>query len=675
MKKLLKIISLPSLLLSLGLVSVSTAHLANPIEEAQAIPSKAGDLLGGCEAKMSAGTTDVGATFVLKFAAGNQDLSGDGVYIRMKNLTSTETPIQFYMNGTNGHRVQITPSSVFKTYDANLTNEASITTRSWLSYIMLPANFDGHIYIPYSIMMSQDSATWPTNSTTSMTYNSVYAMYFACSAFWDSYANFQIGDVFTDSKVVYDGSEVTSGDFGNFFAKDYEGTYWALTQLSGSKSEEVAFDYTSVTYEGEIDKGAEFHLSGQASLDSEFTAMNINFTEGQRDFSNADDMVFRVKNLSADYPAILTICDGDGKLSAVSASTVSSIKFYDGTTISNGGAGGNPISVKIPSYLDGYMIIPMSAFVGEASLSNIHYLNINIATYYDYGFNSVFGDMYTLKHETKALTQVIDVDALSNENFAANYTLAGVTSYGIITRYEVEKPSKWIGDVKLIDSLNYESDEELKKNITYDTGDNACTYNKQDDGMFVHIGPYETGHAYGSYMALGMFDKGVTTDRKVMTREVDGKTEYAKGITMYLKNLSRREIGINLQFDENTSSTAERWIVKGYPANYYAYDVNTGANYVLFAKSDQIQIPVGFEGYVRIPFESYEVPDWCHGDSFKGTDDVLNLDNFSGNLFLTADNTRYEDLEYFIKNVGVYFNKTTTGLLDSSTTIKANMGL
>ena len=45
-------------------------------------------------------------------------------------------------------------------------------------------------------------------------------------------------------------------------------------------------------------------------------------------------------------------------------------------------------------------------------------------------------------------------------------------------------------------------------------------------------------------------------------------------------------------------------------------------------------------------------------------------------FYLTSDNTRFEDLEYFIKNVGVYFNETRRGtLFDSSNTIKANMGL
>ena len=219
-------------------------------------------------------------------------------------------------------------------------------------------------------------------------------------------------------------------------------------------------------------------------------------------------------------------------------------------------------------------------------------------------------------------------------------------------------------------------DATLKQNVTYDIGDNACSYNNEGDGMFVHIGQFETGHTYGNYMCLGMFDKGLTTDRKQAYRMVNETKEYAKGITFYAENRSVKEIGLTLQFDEVIpgSSVTERWCVTGYPAMYYAYDVVKDCDYLMYAKSDQVQIPVGFKGYIRVPFISYSVPEWNAG--LTGVDQVLDLDHFSGNFFLTSDNTRFEDLEYFIKNVGLYFNTTRkSNFLSSENTIKANMGL
>ncbi len=678
MKKIAKVASLCSLMLLGGVLTVTTINSPTP-NVARAAALAKGDLEGGCEVKMNADeNVDDTATFVMALN-GKYDLSGDGVYIRMKNLTATVTPVLFYMNGRNNHRVQLKASATMYKFDENMENKTELLSREFGSYIMLPANFDGHIYIPYSIM--EDTSWWGGNaSAPTMTYNDVYALYFACTPKYEGFAHFQIGDIFSENGIGFDGSEVLDGDFGNYYKADYQGTFWTISRIDGGKTPvEPEYDYSQVEFKGDIDKSAQFHISGQAPDASNFTSMNIKFDSEDKDFSNTHDIVFRVKNFSYNYPCLLTLIDENGKTSTLTSATSTKLKFYDGENFKNSAAGGNPVSVIIPEMLDGYMIMPTSVFQGSADLSKIVTLNINLAVYYDYGFNVAFGDAFKLDSETSKLSQILDVDKMNDNQFATTYTLAGLTQYGIIDRYVVDKPSAWIGDVKIIDSLNYEDDAKLKANVTYDIGDNACTYNKQDDGVFVHVGPYETGHAYGSYMCLGMFDKGVTTDRKVMTRTVNGNKEYAKGITMYLKNLSRREIGINLQFDETSTTSAgtsaERWIVKGYPAIYYAYDVVKDENYSFFAKSDQIQIPVGFEGYVRIPFESYQVPDWCHGDAFKGTDDVLNLDNFTGNFFLTSDNTRYEDLEFFIKNIGVYFNETSTGFLTSENTIKANMGL
>ncbi len=94
------------------------------------------------------------------------------------------------------------------------------------------------------------------------------------------------------------------------------------------------------------------------------------------------------------------------------------------------------------------------------------------------------------------------------------------------------------------------------------------------------------------------------------------------------------------------------------------------ADYIFYFKRDQFQIPVGFEGYVRLPLESYGVPDWC-----KSNED-MDPNKFSGIMYLTQDNRTYGGLSYLVKNVGVYFNDTSAGsLFNTGNTIKDNMGL
>ncbi len=677
MKSLFKKITLLSTSLICGLAVASAAVNNNAGALKANATATAGDLNGGLDVECPLTSDDHLAEFRIQLPVDKQDLSGDGIYIRVKNLTTLgyASPVSFYVNSTNAVRWSLIINSSITLYDANLENPTTGSTRDWGSYLLIPNGFDGHIFIPYSSM--QYYAHYGTSSD--FTKNSVFALYFGFSTQYDGADHFQFGDVFTDSMVNVDCSAYTDAEFNNIYIADNLGTYLTMTRLANEGGDDHdTFDYTSVDYTGELNKGATF--ARKATPESDVLAsMKIAFTSS-KDFSDADDVVVRIKNnANANYPILIYLIDESGATLSSTAGKMTNVMFYD-TKIAAGVQGGNAASVKVPYGFDGNMIVPMSVFSGTIDKTKVAAIKISFAPFYD-AVNYVFGDIFTLNETTSTLTQIVDVSALTDSQFKANYTLVDDDSvaYGLISRYTESVPSSWIGDVKIIDSLNYATDDELKTNITWDSGDNVCSYNKQDDGMFVHIGPYEAGHTYGNYACLGMFDKGLTTDRKVMYREVNEEKEYAKGITMYLKNLSKREIGITLQFDElathDKGKSYERWAIVSYPSIYYAYDVKKDANYTFYAKSDQIQIPVGFEGYVRIPFSSYSVPSWCHGTGYEGTDDVLNLDNFTGNFYLTSDTTRYEDLEFFIKNVGVYFNETSVGIFDETHTIKANMGL
>ena len=116
--------------------------------------------------------------------------------------------------------------------------------------------------------------------------------------------------------------------------------------------------------------------------------------------------------------------------------------------------------------------------------------------------------------------------------------------------------------------------------------------------------------------------------------------------------------------------TADDNTLIGYPSMYYSYDVVKDCEYTFYFKRDQFQIPVGFEGYVRLPFSSYGIPDWCK------TNAPLDLNSFTGSLFLSQDNRAYGGLSYLVINVGVYFNDTAAAsMFNDSNTIKKNMGL
>ncbi len=634
-----------------------------------------GDLEGA--ATLTYTSTPTSSFSVVRIHPTDQNLSGDGLYMRIRNNNKTGSNpsyIDFDINGTNGHRVAPIVNAPLYTYNTAGENKQTVNCRDFGRYITIPVGFDGYLYIPYTSLESLPATEWPNNANTEMTYNSVFALYLTVDTFYDSWINITIGDIFTINHKVFDGSEITAEDFPSIVTND-NNNIATITQEKGFKPSVPEFDYNTPTYAGDVENGAKLTFS-QSTND---ILSVVKIVPTITDYSGVQAFVFRMYNIMGDYPFHFNVVDADGARQALGGTNFGKVYFkpVDGNVIANRW-GGNPITTFTPSPFDGWCIIPVKTLNNAVAIdfTRISHFEIKVATFYDYNFANVFGDTGVIDAEGNYVS-TLDVSELTDDQFAKTFVKGDNADYASIERYKVARLSEWIGDVKILDSLNYGTTEKLKQNITWDPGDNVCSYDVLDDGMKVDIGPYEPGHMYGQYMCLGMFNKGVTTDRcDWFYNDESGNTVWAKGITMYLKNLSRREIGINLQFDEVGSKSMERWIVKGYPAMYYAYDVVKDADYILYAKSDQIQIPVGFEGYVRIPFSSYSVPDWCHGTGFENTDDILDISKTSGNFFLTSDNVRYEDLSFFIKNVGIYFNETRAGsLFNQENTIKANMQL
>lgn len=621
-------------------------------EEDTFIPD--GDLRGGVEATQSGY-----GGFMVKFDD-LKDFSG-GVYARVQNLSNTESWVMVHAaSDWFANRAVTKNDASMYLFDANGSNKQTISINN-VGYFGLPANFDGFIGIPAS-SFSGDTG-WSGSAYNPATTNAIY--------FEASELHIKVGDVLSKDAVGYDGSEYYENQFTNHY-ETWSGC--ALTILEGFKLPEIVlFDYSQITYGGSVENGVQ--ISTKKNEDNSVFSSVTATLDAPIDLSSGEAITLNTKAIGT-YAFQLEIIDSDGNVMCMPTKADAARKpiyfISNGVATAMNNANGDENTIKC---VEGEgVIVAEKSFLVQKTGTTFNYgsvagFRVSVHTFYDSDFNASFGDIGTV--DQSSLTHTI---VYSSSEHEYRNTYSSSDEYLKIKVVYTPVPSTWFGDVKLIDSLNYKDDETLKENITYNEGDNACTYSKENDGMFVHIGPYEVGHQYGSYMALGMFDKGKTTDRKVASRVVDGNKEYAKGLTFYCENRSVKEIGINLQFDEKTSGVAERWIVKEYPAMYYAYDTEKDTDYMMYSKSDQIQIPVGFKGYIRIPFTSYSVPDWNLGQA--GVDGELNLDNFTGDLFLTSDNTRFEDLEFFIKNIGMYFNETQKGnFISSANTIKANMGL
>ncbi len=433
-------------------------------------------------------------------------------------------------------------------------------------------------------------------------------------------------------------------------------------------------DYLNVDFNDDIKGGVKITCSRDTE-NNDFSEMTMTFPNAL-DFSTQHAFTMKMKSISTGFPFFFNVFDENDNSIQLPANNDSTKRIYH---VDSSGVvykclrGGNPNTIKYESNTSGTLVFPLDSMIplsGTIDYTKIKKIKISIAVFYDYDFACCFGDIGVIDDDGK-WSMKFDC---SEYKFNEIYAITAFPEYMNISEVKNSGKATWMGDAKIINELNYASTEELQHAVTWNSGDNVCSYWQEDDAMRVHIGPYEIGHTYGSYMCLKISNSDALDDYD-FTRDVDGETSYAKGLTMFVKNCSRKEIGINLQFDELTqANTYERWIMKGYPAMYYAWDVIKNEEYVFYSKSDQFQIPVGFEGYVRIPFDQLQVPDWNIGTD--GVDQELDLSRFNKEFYLTSDNTRYEDLEFLIKNIGVYFNDTyKANLFDNSHGIKSNMGL
>lgn len=623
------------------------------------------DMNGGVLATVQYMSEDISSYWLIHPKDNN--LSSTGIYFRLQNGWAYGYWIQFYILDGNGHRMMLGLKQNIYQYDNQGKNKEIKTSREFGSYFYIDGLFDGFIFIPYASLV--DDSTWSGNQNApTMDYTNVYSLIFGLSTKHDYSAQTMFGDIFTDNTTVFDGSEVGLDEIDTYFEADVygNGNYINLSRLKGYK-EETFLDYSNVKNyrETTITGGVQFNVTqGEEDVLPSFI-IDYDF-----DFQNQIAIAIRLKNYSYDYPYKIVVKDDSGRQCSLEGEILGNVYYLDlnGKCVANDW-GGNPIFAKIPIGFDGLMIIPFASLGGGTylNLSKLTSLEFFVSSKYDYGFDVAFGEIGGID-KNLTFNSLLSPNDLTDEEWKNIYKLNEYAELGHITRVEEEVLCPMIGDTKILNSLIYDSDEEMANELLTDDADNPLTYERSPDGLLITPGEYEVGHANGPYSCLVLLNNSKYADRTTMQLS-DGTL--AKGLTLYVKNLSSREIGISLGFDQILEDNKiQRWTLIGYPSMYYAYDVNVDAEYTFYCKRDQFQIPVGFEGYIRIPFSSYGVPDW------SSTNQPLDITSLSGNLYLSQDNRSYAGLQYLVKNVGVYFKTTAAAsLFNEENTIKSNMGL
>ena len=192
-----------------------------------------------------------------------------------------------------------------------------------------------------------------------------------------------------------------------------------------------------------------------------------------------------------------------------------------------------------------------------------------------------------------------------------------------------------------------------------------------DDAIVMKsTGPNPTGDAY---TAITLAD-GIAYD-----------WSDAKGVTLWARNDSETEISFNIQLDclvdvdgDGTRDRGRFNVRQGF--QFWLYDLNTGKD-TIYMTRPEITLPVGFEGWIRVPFEAFLQADWSLVDPnhkviprnyFMAEGSVV------GYLAITIDSRAYAGQTFAVNKIGSYKTTpvlTTAIIKDDSKSIRKLMGL
>ena len=158
----------------------------------------------------------------------------------------------------------------------------------------------------------------------------------------------------------------------------------------------------------------------------------------------------------------------------------------------------------------------------------------------------------------------------------------------------------------------------------------------------------------------------------------------AKGVTLWARNDSDAEVSFNLEIDVlspgNTESRGRFNILQG--NRFWLYDVKTGEQRIYMTRP-VITLPVGFEGWVRIPFTAFAQAPWSMTDPNYGTFPIeyfMTEGCYVPYVGLTIYSGNYTNKPFAVNNLGSYtvepsFVSALVPASDVRKDIKTLMGL
>lgn len=327
----------------------------------------------------------------------------------------------------------------------------------------------------------------------------------------------------------------------------------------------------------------------------------------------------------------------------------------------------------------GMLLIPMTTMdwqfgnVADKDLTKISSFLMTTNSFYNYAFEIIIGEVGyytgTLGEEDFTFHKLID---LTKGDMAGQFqVLSDNPEY--IGRISINKiDQKVYGDVSI---------------DVFGTNKQGSDYAIWSGGSYgeVTMGKDTYGDDAIIMTSKGANPQGDTYTAITLADGISYNWSGKKGITLWARNDSDTEVSFNIQLDclvdvdgDDKRDRGRFNIRQGY--QFWLYDVNKGTE-TIYMTRPEVTLPVGFEGWIRVPFDAFKQADWSLVDPahkvipssyFMAEGSVV------GYLAVTIDSRAYTDKTFAINKLGTYTTtpRLATALIkDQAKTIKALMGL
>lgn len=293
------------------------------------------------------------------------------------------------------------------------------------------------------------------------------------------------------------------------------------------------------------------------------------------------------------------------------------------------------------------LIIPMSSMdFGDLTgdLSEINALELSTDLKYNYNFEYIIGEIGYFTGEMEVdleYHQLLNLNTDKSDKFKTSGDISNETE---LLDAIVREERTVYGDT--IISFNAIGTRETDYSI-WDGGSLGKVLMDVDSygDTAVKLQANGTNPVGDSYTAITLKDGG---NYSWANRE---------GITMWARNDSDSEISFNIELDNRIVETGigDRFnIQQGH--RFYLYDINTNKTYIYMTKP-VITLPVGFEGWIRVPFTAFNRADWSNNGVTK--DDFMSEGTVVSYLAVTIHSTSYNYLPFTLNKVGAYQNDSS----------------